>query len=83
MGNYFVTESDTIINIVCEVDLKKDWFEYLYLIGTFNSNAKLLFSICISTYFSIIHITKYLIKILLITSVTQVYGLVISYDYNS
>ena len=26
MGDYFATEAGTIIDIVCEVDLNKDWF---------------------------------------------------------
>ena len=26
MGGYFATEADTLIGIVCEVDLDKDWF---------------------------------------------------------
>ena len=26
IGGYFATEADTMIDIVCEVDLKKDWF---------------------------------------------------------
>ena len=57
-------------------------FEFLYLILTFikliNLNVKLLFSICISLYFSIIRIRKYVIKRVFITSVTQVNALVIS-----
>ena len=26
LGDYFVIEVDTMIDIVCEVDLKNDWF---------------------------------------------------------
>ena len=26
MGDYFATEADTMIDIVCEVGLNKDWF---------------------------------------------------------
>ena len=64
--DYFATEADTVINIVCEVDLNKD-FEYLYSVGRFiklsHLYVKLLFSICISIYFSNINIIwKYVIK---------------------
>ena len=45
--------------------------------------CELLFSICISIYFSIIDIRKYVIERLYITSVTQVHGLVISNAYNN
>ena len=34
MGGYFATEADTLIGIVCEVDLDKDWF-WIFI---FNSN---------------------------------------------
>ena len=60
-------------------------FEHLFLIGIFIKwchKCELLFSICMSIYFSIIDIRKYVIKRLYITSVTQVHGLVISNDYN-
>ena len=53
-------------------------FECLYSIGTFvklsHLNVKLLFSICISIYFSITRIRKYVIKRFFITSVPQVNG---------
>ena len=26
IGDYFAAEADTMIDIVCEVDLNKDWF---------------------------------------------------------
>ena len=26
MGDYFAKDADTIIDMVCEVDLNKDWF---------------------------------------------------------
>ena len=38
-------------------------FEYLYLKGTYILLSPLLFSICISMYFSIIRIRKYVIKV--------------------
>ena len=44
--------------------------------------CELLFSICMSIYFSSIGIRKYVIKRLYIASVTQVNGLVISNDFN-
>ena len=46
-------------------------------------NVNYFFSICMSIYFNIIDIRKYVIKRLYITSVTQVHGLVSSNDYNS
>ena len=62
-------------------------FEYLYSIGTFiklpDLNVKLLFCICISIYFSIIRIRKFVIKCKFITAVTQVHVIVIRNDYNS
>ena len=64
--DYFATEADTMIDIVSEFYLNKD-FEYLYSVGGFiklsHLNVKLLFSICISIYFGIIRIImKYVIK---------------------
>ena len=60
MGDYFAMEADTMIDIVFEVTRIKIGFEYLYLIGTFiklsHLNVKLLFSICIFIYLSIIRI---------------------------
>ena len=59
--DYFATYADTMIDIVCEVDLNKDWF----WISIFNRNiilshlnVKLIFSFCISIYFSIIRIRE-------------------------
>ena len=26
IGNYFATEADSVLDIVCEVNLNKDWF---------------------------------------------------------
>ena len=54
MGDYFAIGADTMIDIVCEVDLNKDCFSYS--IATFvkvsHLNVKLLFSICFSKDFS-------------------------------
>ena len=76
-----------MIVIVYDVDLNTGCFEYLYLTGISIKlsllNVELLFSICISIYFNIICMRKYVIKRLLITSVTQVHGLIINNDYNS
>ena len=40
MGDYFATVADTMIDIVCEVDLKKGWF-WIFI---FNRNIYLIVS---------------------------------------
>ena len=55
MNNYFATEADTMIDVVCEVDFEYTLvFNILHLTGTIiklsHLNVKLSFSICISIY---------------------------------
>ena len=66
MGDYFNTEADTMIDIVCEVYLNKDWL-WIFI---FNRNiyyivslkCETIISICICIYFSIICIMIYVIE---------------------
>ena len=34
---FFATDADTMIEIICEVDLNQDCFEYLYIGGRSNT----------------------------------------------
>ena len=67
MGDYFATEADTMIYIVYEAGLNKDWFKIFIFnrkyIKLSPLNVKILFSIYISIYFTIIRIRKYVIII--------------------
>ena len=64
MDGYFATEEDIMIDIEYENEL--DEFEYLHLTGIFINVSRLdvtlSFSICVSMYFSIIGIRKYVGK---------------------